>query len=105
MSIRSDRSHETGGCGRQNGQLQRSAVQHAFTASERFSRFVSLEGQRQVSGCRSDRMSPTKQADVGGKTVNFSDLQFNTLSQPASGLAGSSVSKGNVKFPDVDQIG
>ena len=48
-------------------------------------------------------IDPTKQADVGGKTVNFSDLQFNTLSQPASGLAGSSVSKGNIKFPDVDQ--
>ena len=48
-------------------------------------------------------IDPTKQADVGGKTVNFSDLQFNTLSQPASGLAGSSVSKGDVKFQDVDQ--
>jgi hypothetical protein len=48
-------------------------------------------------------IDPTKQADVGGKTVNFSDLQFDTLSQPANGLAGSSVSKGNIKFQDVDQ--
>jgi hypothetical protein len=44
-----------------------------------------------------------KQADVNGKSVNFGDLQFDTLSQPANGLAGSSVSKGNLKFQDVDQ--
>ena len=48
-------------------------------------------------------IDPTKQADVGGKSVSFSDLQFDTLSQPANGLAGSSVSKGSVKFQDIDQ--
>ncbi len=45
----------------------------------------------------------TKQADVN-KTVNFGDVQFDTLSQPTSVLPGSSpLSKGNLKFQDTDQ--
>ena len=45
----------------------------------------------------------TKQADVTGKTVNFGNVQFDTLSQPMRDLSGSSLSKGDVKFQDVDQ--
>ncbi len=45
----------------------------------------------------------TKQADVTGKTVNFGNVQFDTLSQPTRDLSGSSLSKGNLKFQDTDQ--
>jgi hypothetical protein len=48
-------------------------------------------------------IDPTKQADVGGKTVSFGDVQFDSLSQPARSLSDASLSKGNVKFQDVDQ--
>ena len=46
----------------------------------------------------------TKQADVTGKTVNFGNVQFGTLSQPTSILPSSSpLSNGNLKFQDTDQ--
>jgi exopolysaccharide biosynthesis protein len=48
-------------------------------------------------------IDPTKQADVSGKTVSFGDVQFDTLSQPARNFTDSSISKGTVKFQDVDQ--
>jgi hypothetical protein len=44
-----------------------------------------------------------KQADVGGKNVSFSDLQFDSVSQPAHDLPGKSpLSKGNLKLQDAD---
>jgi hypothetical protein len=45
----------------------------------------------------------TKQADVTDKTVNFSDMKFDTISQPMSVLPSAPLSKGNLKFQDVDQ--
>ena len=45
----------------------------------------------------------TKQADVNDKTVNYGNVQFDTLSQPTSVLPSSPLSKGNLKFQDVDQ--
>jgi hypothetical protein len=45
----------------------------------------------------------TKQADVNGKTVNFSDLQFNTITQPTTALPSAPLSKGNLKFQDIYQ--
>lgn len=45
-----------------------------------------------------------KQADVMGKTVNFDNLQFDTLSQPMTAQPSHSpLSKGNLKFQDTDQ--
>ena len=49
-------------------------------------------------------VDPTKQADVSNKTVDFGEVQFNSLSQPTSVLPGGSpLSKGNLKFHDLDQ--
>jgi len=45
----------------------------------------------------------TKQADVNGKTVSFGNVQFDTLSQPTRDLPGSPLSKGDVRYQDVDQ--
>ena len=46
----------------------------------------------------------TKQADVNNKTVTFGEVQFDSLSQPTSVLPSSSpLSKGKLKFQDVDQ--
>ncbi len=46
----------------------------------------------------------TKQADVNNKTVDFGEVQFNSLSQPMSVLPGGSpLSKGNLKFQDLSQ--
>jgi hypothetical protein len=44
-----------------------------------------------------------KQADVGGKNVNYSDLQFDSVSQPAHDLPSKSpLSKGDLKLQDAD---
>jgi hypothetical protein len=45
----------------------------------------------------------TKKADVNDKTINFSDVQFDTISQPMSVLPGAPLPKGNLKFQDIDQ--
>jgi len=46
----------------------------------------------------------TKQADVNNKVVTFGEVQFDSLSQPTSVLPSSSpLSKGKLKFHDVDQ--
>jgi hypothetical protein len=45
----------------------------------------------------------TKKADVSDKTVNFNNVQFDTISQPMSVLPRAPLSKGNLKFQDVDQ--
>jgi hypothetical protein len=45
----------------------------------------------------------SKQADVGGKNVNFSDLHFDSVSEPTHDLpATSPLSKGDLKLQDAD---
>jgi len=44
-----------------------------------------------------------KQADVGGKNVNFSDLHFDSVSEPTSDLSGKPpFSKGDLNLQDFD---
>jgi hypothetical protein len=50
-------------------------------------------------------IDPTKKADVGGKSVNPGEVRFNTLSQPTRDLPNSALTKGDLKFQDVDTKG
>ena len=50
-------------------------------------------------------IDPTKKADVGEKSVNFGEARFNTLSQPTRDLSNAALTKGNLKFQDVDTKG
>ena len=47
-------------------------------------------------------LDPAKMADVSGKSVKPGDAQFKTLSQPMRDLPDSSLSKGDLTFPDID---
>ena len=43
-----------------------------------------------------------KQADVNNKSVNYGDLQFDTISQPTRDIPKSPITKGDVKLQGVD---
>ncbi len=44
----------------------------------------------------------TKLADVNGKTVSYSNVPFDTISQPTRDVPGSPLTKGVLKFQGVD---
>ena len=48
-------------------------------------------------------IDPTKQADVNGKSVNYGDVQFDSLPQRTTEMSGAPLSKGDLKFQDLDQ--
>src|SRR5882672_4517518 len=50
-------------------------------------------------------IDPTKKADVGEKSVSFGEARFNTLSQPTRDPSNAALTKGDLKFQDVDTKG
>ncbi len=51
----------------------------------------------------SQPVDQTKQADVNQKTLSFGEVPLNTLSQPTKDLAGSPLTKGDLKLQQLDQ--
>ena len=57
------------------------------------------------AGAWTDPRTPidlTKQADVSGKTVSYSDVPLDTISQPSRDVPGSPLTKGVLKLQGVD---
>jgi hypothetical protein len=57
------------------------------------------------AGALLDPLKPldvNKQADAGGKNVNFGDAQFDTISQPTREVPKSALSKGDLKLENAE---